>query len=108
LVAPETERTDESAPSHALGFRVEQISVGRRSSLAAGARAGCSGAGLPGQRRANARASGPVWFGILFCRTTQISYPSPPFGPAAFYLKGVAPPEISLQGICKAHWRFPP
>ncbi|MBY6234518.1 TRAP transporter large permease subunit, partial [Halomonas sp. DP4Y7-1] len=24
---------------------------------------------------------------------------SPPFGPAAFYLKGVAPPEISLKDI---------
>ena len=48
----------------------------------------------------------PVWFGILFCMNMQISYLSPPFGPAAFYLKGVAPPEISLADIYKALWPF--
>ncbi|MTI15902.1 TRAP transporter large permease subunit [Rhodobacteraceae bacterium RKSG542] len=41
----------------------------------------------------------PVWFGILFSINMQVSYLSPPFGPAAFYLKGVAPPEISLKDI---------
>ena len=41
----------------------------------------------------------PVWFGILFCMNMQASYLSPPFGPAAFYLKSVAPPEISMQTI---------
>jgi tripartite ATP-independent transporter DctM subunit len=41
----------------------------------------------------------PVWFGVLFCMNMQVSYLSPPFGPAAFYLKGVAPPGISLQDI---------
>ena len=48
----------------------------------------------------------PVWFGILFCMNMQISYLSPPFGPAAFYLKSVAPPEISLQDIFRALWPF--
>ena len=48
----------------------------------------------------------PVWFGILFCMNMQISYLSPPFGPAAFYLKGVAPPDISLQDIYHALWPF--
>ena len=48
----------------------------------------------------------PVWFGILFCMNMQISYLTPPFGPAAFYLKGVAPPEISLQDIFSAMWPF--
>ena len=48
----------------------------------------------------------PIWFGILFCMNMQISYLSPPFGPAAFYLKSVAPPEISLQDIYKALWPF--
>jgi tripartite ATP-independent transporter DctM subunit len=46
----------------------------------------------------------PVWFGILFCMNMQISYLSPPFGPAAFYLKGVAPADISLQDIYRALW----
>ena len=48
----------------------------------------------------------PVWFGILLCMNMQISYLSPPFGPAAFYLKGVAPPDISLQDIYRALWPF--
>ncbi|MEM8855958.1 MAG: TRAP transporter large permease subunit, partial [Pseudomonadota bacterium] len=28
-----------------------------------------------------------IWFGILFCVNMQVSFLSPPFGPAAFYLK---------------------
>ncbi|MCG8508432.1 MAG: TRAP transporter large permease subunit, partial [Rhodospirillales bacterium] len=40
-----------------------------------------------------------VWFGILFCVNMQVSFLSPPFGPAAFYLKSVAPPHISLPDI---------
>ena len=48
----------------------------------------------------------PVWFGVLFCMNMQVSYLSPPFGPAAFYLKGVAPPEISLQDIFVGLWPF--
>jgi tripartite ATP-independent transporter DctM subunit len=48
----------------------------------------------------------PIWFGILFCMNMQISYLTPPFGPAAFYLKGVAPPEISLNDIFTALWPF--
>ena len=41
----------------------------------------------------------PIWFGVLFCMNMQVSYLSPPFGPAAFYLKSVAPPDITLQQI---------
>ncbi|MEO6023151.1 MAG: TRAP transporter large permease subunit [Burkholderiales bacterium] len=48
----------------------------------------------------------PVWFGVLFCLNMQISYLSPPFGPAAFYLKGVAPAGISLNQIFSALWPF--
>ncbi|WP_428977568.1 TRAP transporter large permease [Oricola cellulosilytica] len=44
----------------------------------------------------------PVWFGVLFCMNMQVSFLSPPFGPAAFYLKSVAPPGISLADIFKA------
>ena len=36
----------------------------------------------------------PIWFGILFTMNMQVSYLTPPFGPACFYLKGVAPPVI--------------
>ncbi|MCZ7566086.1 MAG: TRAP transporter large permease subunit [Burkholderiales bacterium] len=48
----------------------------------------------------------PIWFGILFCMNMQISYLTPPFGPAAFYLKGVAPTEITLNQIFAALWPF--
>lgn len=44
----------------------------------------------------------PVWFGVLFAMNMQISFLSPPFGPAAFYLKSVAPPDISLGTIFKS------
>ncbi len=40
-----------------------------------------------------------VWFGILFCVNMQVSFLSPPFGPAAFYLKSVCPPSITLPSI---------
>jgi tripartite ATP-independent transporter DctM subunit len=44
----------------------------------------------------------PVWFGVLFCMNMQVSFLSPPFGPAAFYLKSVAPPGITLGIIFRA------
>lgn len=47
-----------------------------------------------------------VWFGILFCVNMQVSFLSPPFGPAAFYLKSVAPPEIQLQDIFRGFLPF--
>jgi tripartite ATP-independent transporter DctM subunit len=47
-----------------------------------------------------------VWFGILFCINMQVSFLSPPFGPAAFYLKSVAPPHITLPDIFKGFLPF--
>ena len=43
----------------------------------------------------------PIWFGVLFTVNLQMSFLSPPFGYALFYLKGVAPPEIQTTDI----WR---
>ena len=48
----------------------------------------------------------PIWFGVVFCINMQVSFLSPPFGPAAFYLKSVAPPNISLVDIYKSVWRL--
>jgi tripartite ATP-independent transporter DctM subunit len=48
----------------------------------------------------------PVWLGVLFCMNMQISYISPPFGPAAFYLKGVAPPDITIGDIFRSIWPY--
>jgi tripartite ATP-independent transporter DctM subunit len=44
----------------------------------------------------------PIWFGVVFCLNMQVSFLSPPFGPAAFYLKSVAPKDISLGEIFSA------
>jgi|TARA_R110000787_G_scaffold241079_1_gene347282 tripartite ATP-independent transporter DctM subunit len=41
----------------------------------------------------------PVWFGVLFAMNIQMYYLSPPFGPACFFLKSVAPKDITLQEI---------
>jgi tripartite ATP-independent transporter DctM subunit len=48
----------------------------------------------------------PVWFGVLFATNLQISFLSPPFGYALFYLKGVAPPEISTTDIWRSSVPF--
>jgi len=40
-----------------------------------------------------------VWFGILFVMNMQIYFLSPPFGPACFWLKSVAPKDVTLQEI---------
>ena len=40
-----------------------------------------------------------VWFGILFVMNIQIYFLSPPFGPACFWLKSVAPKDVTLQEI---------
>ncbi|MDO6725107.1 TRAP transporter large permease subunit [Celeribacter halophilus] len=48
----------------------------------------------------------PIWFGVIFCLNMQISYLTPPFAPAAVYLKSVAPKDISLADIFSASWPF--
>ncbi len=47
-----------------------------------------------------------IWFGVVFCMNMQVQFLSPPFGPAAFYLKSVAPPHISLTDIFKGFLPF--
>jgi tripartite ATP-independent transporter DctM subunit len=39
----------------------------------------------------------PVWFCVLFLIMIQTSYLTPPMAPAIFYLRAVAPPEITIQ-----------
>jgi TRAP-type mannitol/chloroaromatic compound transport system permease large subunit len=41
----------------------------------------------------------PLWFAILIAMNLQTSFLTPPFGFSLFYLKGVAPPEISTVDI---------
>jgi TRAP-type mannitol/chloroaromatic compound transport system permease large subunit len=41
----------------------------------------------------------PMWFAILIAMNLQSSFLTPPFGFSLFYLKGVAPPEVSTLAI---------
>lgn len=43
----------------------------------------------------------PVWLGILIAINLQTSFLTPPFGFALFYLRGVAPAEVSTSAIYK-------
>lgn len=38
----------------------------------------------------------PLYFGILFCTTLQISNMTPPFAYSVFYLKTITPPEVTI------------
>ncbi len=42
-----------------------------------------------------------VWFGVMLGMNLQMSFLTPPFGFALFYLRGVAPPEITTGQIYK-------
>lgn len=48
----------------------------------------------------------PVWLAMLITVNLQSSFLTPPFGWALFYLKGVAPPEVSIKDIYKGVMPF--
>jgi len=54
--------------------------------------------GLPGVDPSEIR----LWFGVVYMVNMQMSFLSPPFGYALFYLKSVAPPEIAMGTIFKS------
>jgi TRAP-type mannitol/chloroaromatic compound transport system permease large subunit len=41
----------------------------------------------------------PIWLGIMIAMNLQTSFLTPPFGFALFYLRGVAPPEVTTMHI---------
>jgi len=41
----------------------------------------------------------PVWLGIMMAVNLQTSYMHPPLGPTLFFLRGVAPPQITTRHI---------
>jgi tripartite ATP-independent transporter DctM subunit len=47
-----------------------------------------------------------LWFGVLYLVNMQMSFLSPPFGYALFYLRGVAPPDIPMTDIFKSALPF--
>jgi TRAP-type mannitol/chloroaromatic compound transport system permease large subunit len=44
----------------------------------------------------------PIWFGILMILNIEIAVQTPPYGFALFYLKGIAPPGITMLDIYKS------
>jgi len=47
-----------------------------------------------------------LWFGVLYLVNMQMSFLSPPFGYALFYLRGVAPADIPMSDIFKSALPF--
>ncbi len=47
-----------------------------------------------------------LWFGVLYLVNMQMSFLSPPFGYALFYIRGVCPPEITMGTIFKSSLVF--
>ena len=58
--------------------------------------------GLPGVKPEDV----PLWYGVIFMVNMQMAFLSPPFGYSLFYLKSVAPPEISMATIFRAAVNF--
>src|SRR5918993_294447 len=44
----------------------------------------------------------PVWFGVLFIINMEIGFLTPPFGYNLFYLKGVAPPSVTMGDLYRS------
>jgi tripartite ATP-independent transporter DctM subunit len=44
----------------------------------------------------------PLWFGVLFLICMQLGLLTPPFGLLLFTMKGVAPPQITMQQVFRA------
>src|SRR5919198_3422329 len=44
----------------------------------------------------------PLWYGVIFIVNMQMAFLSPPFGYSLFYLKSVAPPQISMALIFRS------
>jgi tripartite ATP-independent transporter DctM subunit len=54
--------------------------------------------GLPGV----AKGEVALWYGVLFIVNMQMAFLSPPFGYSLFYLKSVAPPQITMAVIFRS------
>lgn len=47
-----------------------------------------------------------LWYGVIFIVNMQMAFLSPPFGYSLFYLKSVAPPQISMAMIFRSAMPF--
>lgn len=48
----------------------------------------------------------PIWFGAIMLVTMEIGTFSPPFGMILFVMRGVAPPDVSMNDIYKSAYPF--
>ena len=48
----------------------------------------------------------PVWFGVLFVLNMEMAFLTPPYGINLFYIRGVAPSEVSMADIYLAALPF--
>lgn len=46
----------------------------------------------------------PIWFSIIFVMLIMVGYLTPPFGYSIFYLKSVAPKEVTMADIYQSVW----
>ena len=47
-----------------------------------------------------------VWFCVIFLVMLQTAYLTPPMAPSIFYLRGIAPKEITLRHMYVGIWPF--
>ncbi|MBW1689171.1 MAG: TRAP transporter large permease subunit [Deltaproteobacteria bacterium] len=48
----------------------------------------------------------PLWFALVICTNLQMSFLTPPFAYSMFYLKGIAPDEVTMGQIYKGVFPF--
>jgi len=48
----------------------------------------------------------PVWFGLLFIVNMEMAYLTPPFGFNLFYMKAIAPKDVSMGDIIRSIFPF--
>ena len=47
-----------------------------------------------------------LWFGVLFIINMELGFLTPPFGPNLFYMRAIAPKEISMLDIYRSVFPF--
>jgi tripartite ATP-independent transporter DctM subunit len=48
----------------------------------------------------------PLWFALVVCTNLQMSFLTPPFAYSMFYLKGIAPPDVTMGQIYRGVFPF--
>ena len=48
----------------------------------------------------------PLWFALVICTNLQMSFLTPPFAYSMFYLKGIAPDDVTMGQIYQGVFPF--